>query len=77
MAAALTDKSWPVRLAVAEVLRNDPQWIERQPREAAHMAATLVADRSPQVQQTMVAAVAHWPLEQAATVLLLAMRNSS
>jgi HEAT repeat protein len=65
------DKAWRVRLAVAETLMHDPT------AAAAAVAVALAADRSPQVQQATVAAIADWPVELAAPVLFAAAQSTS
>lgn len=60
------DKSWRVRTAVAASLARDAS------ADAAEIALRMVADRSAQVQQQAVEAVANWPLELAGPVLLAA-----
>lgn len=60
------DKSWRVRAAVASSLARDAS------AEAAEIALRMVDDRSAQVQQQAVEAVAKWPLELAGPVLLAA-----
>jgi HEAT repeat protein len=60
------DKSWRVREAVAAGLARDAS------NRAAELAVQMVADRSAQVQQRAVEAVAAWPLDLAGPVLLTA-----
>jgi len=65
--SAAGDKSWRVRLAVAEAVAKFPD------RGAAAVAATMLDDPSAPVQQQTVASIADWPLEQAGPLLLDAM----
>jgi len=67
---AAEDKSWRVRLRVAQALRSWPD------RESAVVAMRLIEDSSPEVQQQAVASVAHWPLERSGPVLLQAMSSA-
>jgi HEAT repeat protein len=67
---AADDSAWHVRVAVARLLAD-----HRQERTDA-LAAKLLVDASPHVQQQMVASLAHWPLEQAGPLLLSAMGSS-
>jgi len=62
--AAIEDKSWRVRRAVAAALASDPS-----PQGAA-VAKRLLADRSSEVRLRAVQAVAQWPLETAGPLLL-------
>jgi HEAT repeat protein len=63
---ASDDKSWRVRSAVAAGLARDAT------ADAGELALRLVEDRSAQVQQQAVQAVAAWPLDLAGPVLLAA-----
>lgn len=65
--AAAKDKSWRVRLAVAQALSGYPN------RRGAATAERLLDDPSPTVQAQAVASVAGWPLPLAGPVLLAAM----
>lgn len=61
------DKSWRVRLAVAEALRHYPS------RGGVAVAKLLLNDASPAVQEKVVAAMEAWGLPEAGPVLLEAM----
>lgn len=68
--AALADKSWRVRGALAQALANG-RWTTTAAKSHATMAArALLKDPSPEVQREMIAALANWPLEDAAPLLL-------
>ncbi len=75
VAAAADDKSWRVRLAVATALKNDPAMAGRNPREASRLILKLIVDKNPLVQQTAIAVVAEWPLDQAGPALFMALRD--
>jgi len=66
---ARSDKSWRVRLAVAEALANYAD------RPAAAAARELLDDPSPTVQLRVLGSVGKWPPEQAAPILWEAMGN--
>jgi HEAT repeat protein len=68
--SAATDKSWHVRREVARALalRRDPRWVE--------VAHRLVVDPSLEVQQAAVEALASWPRDQAAPLLLEAVESA-
>lgn len=68
---ASTDRSWRVRLAVAQALRRFPN------RQGIVLAQRLLNDPSAGVQQETVKAVAAWPLAQAGPILLEAMGSTS
>lgn len=61
------DKSWRVRLAVADALRHYPT------RGGVAVAKSLLNDPSPAVQEKVVSAMEAWGLPQAGPVLLEAM----
>lgn len=75
VAASAGDKSWRVRLAVANGIKQDPDMAVRNARQVERMILTLVADKNLQVQQAAVSAVQSWPLEQAGPALFLALRD--
>ncbi|NUQ66561.1 MAG: HEAT repeat domain-containing protein, partial [Pirellulales bacterium] len=64
---AAGDKSWRVRLAVAEALGRFSS------RGAAASAITMLDDPSAPVQQQVVESIAEWPIAQSGPVLLEAM----
>jgi len=66
---AAADKSWRVRAAVARGLGRF-----RGPQASA-LAARLLTDQSPMVQNAAVDAIAAWPFEEAAPLWLLAVKR--
>ena len=69
--SAAKDKSWRVRLEVAQALTS------RHDSRLSELADDLLRDPSPLVQQRMVESLANWPSTQAGPLLLLAMEESS
>jgi HEAT repeat protein len=64
---AASDKSWRVRRAVAECVQIFPA-TRRDP-----IARRLLNDPNLEVQRSMVASLAHWPINEAVPLLLLAL----
>lgn len=63
------DRSWRVRKTVAQSLRYIPS------HDAALLAERLLRDQSPEVEYATVEAVAHWPVQRAAPILLVACNH--
>ena len=69
--AMAEDKSWRVRMAVAEAIESDERPI------AVDIATKMMADRSPQVQAAAISAVSNWPTARGGMLLLGAMKSNS
>ncbi|HTU27123.1 MAG TPA: HEAT repeat domain-containing protein [Pirellulales bacterium] len=74
--ASSQDKSFRVRQAVAENLSQAGAEGERPTSEVLELARTLIRDPSLDVQRTMLASLAAWPLADAGDILLLAMAQT-
>lgn len=71
MTRGAADRSWRVRLAVAEALGPRARPV------AIHLARTLLSDQSAAVQGAVVRSVGGWPLEQSGPILLEALASNA
>ncbi len=71
VATAAGDKSWHVRLVVAQWLAHDPD------PQTVKLAERLILDPKIDVALQAIGAVGYWPLEQAGPVLMTAMEGRS
>ncbi len=73
VSAAVKDKSWLVRQAVAASLARSPDAAQPLADETVAIAQTLLHDKSLEVQHRALESVATWPLAQAGPILLVAL----